>query len=44
MSYHWSIHQLTEYLVSVSKPEDPGAAVTVALERAIEAVDAELGQ
>ena len=43
MSYHWSIHQLTEYLVSVSKPEDPGAAVMVALERAIEAVDAELG-
>ena len=43
MSYHWSIHQLTEYLVSVSKPEDPGAAVIVALERAIEAVDAELG-
>ena len=43
MSYHWSIHQLTEYLVSVSKPEDPGAAVMVALERAIEALDAELG-
>jgi diguanylate cyclase (GGDEF)-like protein len=43
MSYHWSIHQLTEYLVSVSKPEEPGAAVMVALERAIEALDAELG-
>ncbi|MGA2927186.1 MAG: diguanylate cyclase [Solirubrobacteraceae bacterium] len=43
MSYHWSIHQLTEYLVSVSEPQDPGAAVMVALERAIEALDAELG-
>jgi diguanylate cyclase (GGDEF)-like protein len=43
MSYHWSIHQLTEYLVSVSKPQDPGSAIVVALERAIEALDAELG-
>jgi diguanylate cyclase (GGDEF)-like protein len=43
MSYHWSIHQLTEYLVSVSKPQDPDGAIVVALERAIEALDAELG-
>lgn len=43
MSYHWSIHQLTEYLVVVSKPQEPEAALLVALERAIEALDAELG-
>ena len=43
MSYHWSIHQLTEYLVSVSEPQDPGSVIVVALERAIEALDAELG-
>jgi len=43
MAYHWSIHQLTEYLVSVSKPQDPGGAIVVALERTIEALDAELG-
>ncbi len=43
MSYHWSIHQLTEYLISVSQPQDAAAAVTVALERASEAWDAEFG-
>ncbi len=43
MSYHWSIHQLTEYLLSVSQPQNAAAAVTTALERAIEALDAELG-
>jgi diguanylate cyclase (GGDEF)-like protein len=43
MAYHWSIHQLTEYLVSVSKPDVSGAAIVVALERAIEALDAEFG-
>jgi diguanylate cyclase (GGDEF)-like protein len=43
MPYHWSIHQLTEYMVSVSQPDDPAAAIEVALERAVEALDAELG-
>ena len=42
MSYHWSTHQLTEYLVSVSKPQNPEGSIVVALERAIEALDAEL--
>ena len=42
MSYHWSTHQLTEYLVSVSKPQTPEGSIVVALERAIEALDAEL--
>jgi len=43
MTYHWSTHQLTEYLVSVSRPDDPAGAMQVALERAIEAVEAEVG-
>jgi diguanylate cyclase (GGDEF)-like protein len=43
MPYHWSTHQLTEYLVSVSGPQDPRAAMAVALERAVEALDAEVG-
>ncbi|HEX2807424.1 MAG TPA: bifunctional diguanylate cyclase/phosphodiesterase [Kineosporiaceae bacterium] len=43
MSYHWSIHQLTEYLVTVSRPDVTNRAVTVALERAGEALEAELG-
>jgi diguanylate cyclase (GGDEF)-like protein len=43
MSYHWSIHQLTEYLTGVSRPQDSSAAIQVALERATEALEAELG-
>jgi diguanylate cyclase (GGDEF)-like protein len=43
MSYHWSIHQLTEYFVAVSNPAHPHGAVSVALERATEALEAELG-
>ena len=43
MTYHWSTHQLTEYLVSVSRPGDPAGAMQSALERAIEAVEAEVG-
>ena len=43
MTYHWSTHQLTEYLVSVSRPGDPAGAMQIALERAIEAVEAEVG-
>src|SRR3954452_15351226 len=43
MAYHWSTHQLTEYLVSVSRPGNPAGAMKIALERAIEAVEAEVG-
>jgi diguanylate cyclase (GGDEF)-like protein len=43
MSYHWSVHQLTEYLVQVSGPREQSAATDAALEHAIEALDAELG-
>ena len=42
MSYHWSTHQLTEYFAAVSTPDDDQAAVMVALERAAEALDAEV--
>ncbi len=43
MAYHWSIHQLTEYLVKVSGTDDYGLAVQTALEEVAEALDAELG-
>jgi diguanylate cyclase (GGDEF)-like protein len=43
MAFHWSIHQLTEYLVAVSGPSEFEEAATVALERVIEALEAELG-
>jgi diguanylate cyclase (GGDEF)-like protein len=43
MSAHWSTHQLTEYMFSVSRPQDAQAAMAVALEYAVEAVDAEVG-
>jgi diguanylate cyclase (GGDEF)-like protein len=43
MAYHWSIHQLTEYLVAVSSQAEPRQARRTALERAAEALEAELG-
>lgn len=43
MAYHWSIHQLTEYLIAVSGPAESAGAVQVALERALEALEAEFG-
>jgi len=43
MSYHWSIHQLTEYFVAVSSPPLADGAVTVALEQVTEALEAEVG-
>jgi diguanylate cyclase (GGDEF)-like protein len=43
MALHWSIHQLTEYLVAVSAPTDFEDAAVVALERVIEALEAEVG-
>jgi diguanylate cyclase (GGDEF)-like protein len=43
VAYHWSIHQLTEYFEAVTSQERELAAVRVAVERAVEAVGAELG-
>lgn len=43
MPFHWSIHQLTEYLVRVSQPSEEAVAIRVALEEAVEALNAELG-
>jgi diguanylate cyclase (GGDEF)-like protein len=43
MPFHWSMHQLTEYLVRVSQPRDEEVAVRVALEEAMEALNCELG-
>ncbi len=43
MAYHWSIHQLTEYLDSVTSQQEEPDAIRVALERAVEALGGELG-
>src|SRR5665213_2299698 len=43
MGYHWSIHQLTEYFDAVSRPISVSQAIEVAVERAAEALDAEVG-
>jgi diguanylate cyclase (GGDEF)-like protein len=43
VGFHWSIHQLTEYFAAISVCADEDAAVTVAVERAVEALDAEVG-
>jgi diguanylate cyclase (GGDEF)-like protein len=43
VAYHWSIHQLTEYFDAVTSQEDERVAVRVAVERAVEALGAELG-
>jgi diguanylate cyclase (GGDEF)-like protein len=43
VAYHWSIHQLTEYFDAVISESDPDAAARVAVERALEALGAELG-
>jgi diguanylate cyclase (GGDEF)-like protein len=40
---HWSIHQLTEYFDAVISKDDEHPAVLVAVERAAEALGAELG-
>src|SRR4051794_6324773 len=42
MGYHWSIHQLTEYFEAVSRPQYKADAIEVAVERAAEALDAEV--
>jgi len=41
--YHWSIHQLTEYFEAVISQEDEFVAVRGAVERAVEALGAEVG-
>jgi diguanylate cyclase (GGDEF)-like protein len=43
VAYHWSIHQLTEYFDAVTSKEDEYVAVRVGVERAVEALGAELG-
>ncbi len=43
MSLHWSTHQLTEYFAAISSAEDEPGAVRVAIERAAETLDAEVG-
>jgi diguanylate cyclase (GGDEF)-like protein len=43
VAYHWSIHQLTEYFDAVISESDQDAAARVAVERALEALGAEVG-
>jgi diguanylate cyclase (GGDEF)-like protein len=43
MGFHWSTHQLTEYFAAVSAAPTEDTAVRVAVERAVEALDAEVG-
>jgi diguanylate cyclase (GGDEF)-like protein len=43
MDFHWSTHQLTEYFAAVSASSDEEATVRTAVERAVEALDAEIG-
>ena len=43
MGYHWSIHQLTEYFEAVTSQDDERIAIRGAVERAVEALGAELG-
>jgi diguanylate cyclase (GGDEF)-like protein len=40
---HWSTHQLTEYFAAVSASADEDAAIQMAVERAVEALEAEVG-
>jgi diguanylate cyclase (GGDEF)-like protein len=43
VAYHWSIHQLTEYFEAVTSQDDECVAVRGAVERAVEALGAEVG-
>jgi diguanylate cyclase (GGDEF)-like protein len=43
MDFHWSTHQLTEYFAAVSTSPDEDATIRTAVERAVEALDAEIG-
>ncbi|MFN8077724.1 MAG: bifunctional diguanylate cyclase/phosphodiesterase [Kineosporiaceae bacterium] len=42
MTLHWSIQQLTDYLSEISGQQDERAAMEIAVERAAEALDAEI--
>lgn len=43
VSDNWSVHLLTEYFSAVSAPQNEDAAIDVAVARAAEALDAEVG-
>jgi len=43
VAFHWSIHQLTEYFAVVSASSEEEVTVRDAVERAVEALDAEVG-
>jgi diguanylate cyclase (GGDEF)-like protein len=43
VTFHWSTHQLTEYFSAISASLDEDSAIQVAVERAVEALDAEVG-
>jgi diguanylate cyclase (GGDEF)-like protein len=43
VAFHWSTHQLTEYFTAISASLDEDTAVQAAVERAVEALDAEVG-
>ncbi len=42
-AYHWSIHQLTEWFVALSQEQEEDLVINLAVERATEALDAEIG-
>jgi diguanylate cyclase (GGDEF)-like protein len=43
MDFHWSTHQLTEYFAAVSASPEQDVTIRTAVERAVEALDAEIG-
>lgn len=43
MTRHWSTHQFTEFFSAVGGPDDEAGAIRVAVERAAESLDAEIG-
>jgi diguanylate cyclase (GGDEF)-like protein len=43
VAFHWSTHQLTEYFTAISASLDEDTAIQTAVERAVEALDAEVG-
>jgi diguanylate cyclase (GGDEF)-like protein len=43
VAFHWSMHQLTEYFAAINASADEDTAIRVGVERAVEALDAEVG-
>jgi diguanylate cyclase (GGDEF)-like protein len=43
MGYNWSTHQLTEFFTAITRSGDVGSATALAVERAAEATEAEIG-